>query len=92
VNAHNGESSNSQCVVGEVRLFAGPVRPGDFKIANGKVLQISDYPVLYDLLGTTCGGNGDTTFALPDLRGAEPNGAETKVPNYAICTVGVFPH
>ena len=92
VNARNGENPNSQCVVGEVRLFAGSVTPGDFKMAHGQVLQISDYQVLYNLLGTRFGGNGDTTFALPDLRGAEPNGAGQAAPNYAICTVGIFPH
>jgi len=92
VNARNGENPNSNCVIGEVRLFAGSVTPGDFKMARGQVLQISDYEALYNLLGTRYGGNGDTTFALPDLRGAEPNGAGTAAPNYAICTQGIFPH
>jgi hypothetical protein len=89
VNAFNGETPNSQCSIGEVRLFAGAVTPGDFKMARGQLLPINgDYAALYSLLGTRYGGNGETTFALPDLRGAEPNGAGTTAPNYAICTQG----
>ena len=92
VDARNGENPNSNCSLGEVRLFAGSVTPGGWKMARGQLLPInSDYTALYNLLGTTYGGNGETTFALPDLRGAEPNGAGTAAPNYAICTQGIFP-
>jgi microcystin-dependent protein len=62
-------------------------------MARGQVLQINDEnSALYSLLQTNYGGNGETTFALPDLRGAEPNGAGPAAPNYAICTQGLFPH
>jgi hypothetical protein len=93
VDAFNGEVANSDCVIGEVRLFAGSVTTGGFRMARGQVLPINDdNSALYALLGTRYGGNGETTFALPDLRGAEPNGAGTAAPNYAICTQGIFPH
>lgn len=94
VSGRNGEAPNSDCVVGEVRLFAGSVTPGGWKMARGQVLQVSDYDEtgLPSLLGNKYGGNGDTTFALPDLRGAEPNGAGQAAPYYAICTQGIYPH
>lgn len=55
--------------VGEIRLFAGNYAPQGWMICDGRVLQISDYSTLYALIGVTYGGNGSTTFALPDLRG-----------------------
>jgi hypothetical protein len=88
VDAYNGENPNANCVLGEVRLFAGHVTAGGFKMTRGQVLQIDQHQALYNLIGTAYGGNGETTFALPDLRGAEPNGAGTTAPNYAICTQG----
>jgi hypothetical protein len=92
VNARLGEDPGSNCVVGEVRLFAGTV-PGDFKFARGQVLPINDSTnLLFAAIGNKYGGNGQTTFALPDLRGAEPNGAGPAAPNYAICYQGIFPH
>ena len=57
--------------LGEVKFFAGSdyAIPGDYHIADGSVLSISQNPSLYSLLGTTYGGDGRFTFALPDLRG-----------------------
>jgi microcystin-dependent protein len=46
---------------------------------------------LFSLLGTTYGGDGKTTFALPNLAGAEPKGAGPAGVNYYICTSGIFP-
>lgn len=55
--------------VGEIRLFAfGKIPPGWFP-CDGRVLQISQHSALYALLGPTYGGNGQTNFAIPDLRG-----------------------
>ncbi|WP_309546607.1 tail fiber protein [Marinobacterium iners] len=54
--------------------------------AAGQLLSISNNAALYSLLGTTFGGNGTTTFALPDLRSAAPNGT-----TYTICDNGIFP-
>jgi microcystin-dependent protein len=58
--------------VGEIRLFAGSYAPTNWAICDGSVLNINSNPTLYSLLGTTYGGDGSTTFALPDLRGRVP--------------------
>lgn len=58
--------------VGEVRLFAGNFAPRDWAFCNGQVLNIMQYQALFSLLGTTYGGNGVQTFALPDLRSRVP--------------------
>lgn len=55
--------------VGEIRMFAGDYAPVDWELCNGQLLQISSYELLFSLLGTTYGGDGVNTFALPDLRG-----------------------
>lgn len=54
---------------GEIRLFAGSQPPTDWAFCHGQILNIADHGALYSLLGTSYGGNGTTTFALPDLRG-----------------------
>jgi len=58
--------------VGEVRAFAGNFAPLGWALCNGQLLSISQNTALFSLLGTTYGGNGQTTFALPDLRGRVP--------------------
>ena len=55
--------------IGEIRPFAFGKVPQDWAPCNGQTLQISEYQELYALIGTTFGGNGVSTFALPDLRG-----------------------
>jgi hypothetical protein len=72
------------CIIGQVWLFAGEVGGGT--AAEGQILNIADNQALFALLGTMYGGDGQTTFALPDLRNAAPNGLR-----YAICTLGIFP-
>jgi|SRR5271169_3759327 len=62
----------SEPYVGEIRMFAGNFAPLDWMFCDGSVLSITQYEVLYTLIGTTYGGNGTTTFALPDLRGRAP--------------------
>ena len=62
----------SDSYVGEIRLFAGNFAPQGWHLCDGSQLKISDYDVLYSVLGTTYGGNGTTTFNLPDLRGRVP--------------------
>jgi microcystin-dependent protein len=62
----------SQPYVGEIRMFAGSFAPVGWEFCNGQLLSISENDVLYSLLGTTYGGNGQTTFGLPDLRGRIP--------------------
>ena len=73
-----------ECTLGEIILTAGTVANG--LPANGQLLAISQYSALFALLGTKYGGEGKTTFAIPDLRGVAPNGL-----TYSICTEGYFP-
>jgi len=58
--------------IGEIRLFASWYAPRGWAFCNGQLLQISQYSALFSLLGTNYGGDGRTTFALPDLRGRVP--------------------
>lgn len=60
--------------LGEIRLFAGTKAPTDWAICDGAVIKITDNQELYSLIATTWGGDGQTTFALPDLRGRVPLG------------------
>jgi microcystin-dependent protein len=62
----------SQPYVGEIRMFAGNFAPAGWMLCQGQVLAISEYETLFNLIGTTYGGNGTSTFALPDLRGRVP--------------------
>ena len=58
--------------IGEIRMFAGNFAPLGWAFCNGALLPIAQYEALFSLLGTTYGGDGQTTFALPDLRGRGP--------------------
>jgi microcystin-dependent protein len=58
--------------IGEIMLFAGNFAPRGWALCDGQLLSISQNTALFSLLGTTYGGNGQTTFALPDLRGRVP--------------------
>lgn len=58
--------------VGEIRIFGFPRIPEGWFACDGSLKPISEYEVLYTLLGTTYGGDGQTTFAVPDLRGRLP--------------------
>lgn len=58
--------------VGEIRLFAGNFAPLGWALCDGSVLSIAENEVLFNLIGTTYGGDGQTTFALPDMRGRVP--------------------
>ena len=58
--------------LGEVRMFGGNFAPVGWVLCDGRLLQISEYDALYTLLGTTYGGDGVTTFGVPDLRGRVP--------------------
>lgn len=62
----------SQPYVGEIRIFAGNFPPFDWFFCQGQTLPISGYETLFNLIGTTYGGDGQTTFNLPDLRGRVP--------------------
>lgn len=56
-----------------VTIFAGNFAPRSWMFCNGQLLAISNYSALFALIGTTYGGDGQTTFALPDLRGRRAN-------------------
>lgn len=60
--------------VGEIRMFAGNFAPASWAFCNGQLMSISENEALFHLIGTTYGGDGQSTFALPDLRGRLPVG------------------
>src|SRR2546421_3957560 len=62
----------AQPYVGEIRMFAGNFAPAGWMFCEGQLLPISENDVLFTLIGTTYGGDGESTFALPDLRGRIP--------------------
>lgn len=59
-------------ILGCIYMFAGNFAIRGYQMCNGQILPISQYTALFSILGTTYGGNGQTTFALPDLRGRAP--------------------
>jgi Phage Tail Collar Domain len=78
--------NGAQCTLGEIILTAGKTAAGGTIPANGQILSISKNAALFSLLGTKYGGNGTTTFALPNLRNAAPDGL-----SYSVCQAGIFP-
>jgi len=58
--------------IAEICMFAGNFAPRGWAFCEGQLLAISSHSALFSLLGTTYGGDGRTTFALPDLRGRTP--------------------
>jgi microcystin-dependent protein len=65
------------CMLGEVRMFAGNYEPLHWMFADGRLLPIAQNTALFAILGTTYGGDGQVTYALPDLRGRFPLGFGT---------------
>ncbi|MCT4625156.1 MAG: tail fiber protein [Schleiferiaceae bacterium] len=63
--------------IGEIRMFAGNFAPQGWAKCEGQLLSIAQNTALFSLLGTTYGGDGETTFRLPDLRGRVPIGPGT---------------
>ena len=78
-----------ECTLGEVRLSAATFGYG--MVADGRLLAISTNTALFSLLGTQYGGDGRTTFALPDLRDVAPKSRNGQALNYFVCTEGIFP-
>lgn len=76
----------SEPFVGEIRLFAGDFAPRGWAFCNGQVMPISQNPALFSVIGKTYGGDGKTTFALPDLQGRAPlqQGAGTGLTAYPL--------
>ena len=69
--------NSSNPLLGEIFMFAGNFPPRGFALCDGQLLAISQNSALFSILGTTYGGDGRTTFALPDLRGRAPIHAGT---------------
>jgi microcystin-dependent protein len=62
----------AQPYVGEIRMFGGNFAPAGWQFCDGSLLPISEFETLFNLIGTTYGGDGQSTFAVPDLRGRLP--------------------
>src|SRR5450432_611811 len=62
----------AQPYVGEIRMFGGNFAPAGWMFCEGQLLPISENETLFNLIGTTYGGDGQSTFALPDMRGRLP--------------------
>lgn len=71
--------------IGVIKIFAGNFAPRGYMLCQGQILSIAQYSALFSILGTTYGGNGTSTFALPNLQGAAPIGQGTgQGTNYAL--------
>jgi microcystin-dependent protein len=72
--------------VGQIIMFGGNFAPAGWALCDGSLLPIEEYMELFNLIGTTYGGDGQTTFAVPDLRGRVPisNGQGRGLSNYAL--------
>jgi microcystin-dependent protein len=78
--------------VGEIRVFAGNYAPEGWAFCDGRLLNVQDYQILFSLIGNTYGGNGVTTFGLPNLQGRIPIhwGQSPGLANYTLgSSVGV---
>lgn len=62
----------SEPYIGEIQLFSFDYAPKGWMLCQGQTLKIQEYAALYAIMGTTYGGDGKTTFMLPDLRGRSP--------------------
>jgi microcystin-dependent protein len=74
-------------ILGQIQLFAFNFTPVGWMACDGTTLPISQYTAVFSLVGTTYGGDGQTTFALPNLKGKEPVAGSA----YCICMQGVYP-
>lgn len=72
---HSSDLAGIEPYLGEIGIFAGNFAPQGWALADGQLLSIAQNTALFSLLGTSYGGNGVTTFALPDLRGRVAVGA-----------------
>lgn len=74
-------------LIGTIMLFPYNFAPRGWMSCEGQILNITQYQALYALIGPTYGGDGRTTFAVPNLKGAEP----LPQMKYYIATTGIFP-
>ena len=80
----------SEPFVGEIKMFAGNFAPAGWMICAGQLLPISEYDTLFNLIGTTYGGDGQQDFALPNLQGRVPihAGQGAGLSNYTLGETG----
>ena len=71
-NVFSASLASAEPFIGEIRMFAGAFAPRDWAFCDGQILSIAEHTALFSLLGTTYGGDGRSTFGLPDLRGRVP--------------------
>jgi len=90
--------SPSDGVVGSISTFAGRYAPAGTIDCAGQLLPIENHvwDMLYSIIGTMYGGNGESTFALPDLRPTDKDGnkvdwTEAGIPRQVICGIGTYP-
>lgn len=79
--------------IGEIVMFAGNFVPRSWAFCDGQLLSISEHTALFSIIGTTYGGDGRTTFGLPDLRGRVPihvggNGSSGRGPGLSAYRIG----
>lgn len=77
LNLPNLANAQQEGFIGEIRMFAGNFAPRGWAFCEGQLLAVSSNEALFSILGTTYGGDGRTTFGLPDLRGRVPIHAGT---------------
>ena len=78
--------------IGEIRIFAGNFAPNWWAFCNGQILPIAQYQALFSLIGNAYGGDGRTTFALPNLPAPVYSSApDTSFGRYIICLQGIYP-
>lgn len=75
--------------IGVIKMFAGYYAPEYYAFCDGQILQTSHNEALFSILGNQYGGDGRTTFALPDLRPSKDGWGNS--PRYIICVNGVYP-
>ena len=78
----------AQPYVGEIRMFGGSFAPAGWMFCEGQLLPITENETLFNLIGTTYGGNGQSTFSLPDLRGRVPIHQGQGQSNYLLAETG----
>lgn len=84
--------AGSDPFIGEISIFSGNYAPKGYMLCRGQVLNIVDHMSLYAVLGVTYGGDGRSTFALPNLEEAEKSlGSFMANPKYIIAVDGIFP-
>jgi hypothetical protein len=86
INFFTQGNGGATCTLGSILLNASVLYTANYLPADGRLLQIQNNTALFSLIGTNYGGNGFSTFALPDLRKAAPNNTQ-----YLICVSGIFP-